>query len=156
MSSKPNKNWTLNGGGDLRYVELRSKALQQHNSGLSWNMNVNSTYTLPKSYSIEASGGVGSGWISLQQTTRSLYYWYGFSGKRQFWNKKASLTFNFNNPFNRGVWQKSVQQAPTFTAENRYFYVGRSARLTFEWRFGQINTDGGKHGKKIKNDDSGR
>lgn len=156
VSSKPNKNWTLNGGGDLRYVDLRSKALQQHNSGLSWNMNVNSTYTLPNNYSVETSGGVGSGWISLQQTTRSLYYWYGFSGKRQFWNKKASLTFNFNNPFNRGVWQKSIQQAPTFTAENRYFYVGRSARLTFEWRFGQINSNGVKQGKKIKNDDSGR
>ncbi len=156
VSSKPNKNWALNGSGDLRYVDLRSQALQQHNSGLSWNMNVNSTYTLPKSYSIETSGGIGSGWISLQQTTRSLYYWYGFSGKRQFWNKKGSLTFNFDNPFNRGVWQKSIQQAPTFTAENRYFYVGRSARLTFEWRFGQINTDGVKQGKKIKNDDSGR
>lgn len=156
VSSKPNKNWALNGSGDLRYVDLRSQALQQHNSGLSWNMNVNSTYTLPKSYSIETSGGIGSGWISLQQTTRSLSYWYGFSGKRQFWNKKGSLTFNFDNPFNRGVWQKSIQQAPTFTAENRYFYVGRSARLTFEWRFGQINTDGVKQGKKIKNDDSGR
>jgi hypothetical protein len=35
-------------------------------------------------------------------------------------------------------------------------YVTRSARITFEWRFGQMNGDGGKKGKKIKNDDSGR
>lgn len=156
VSSKPNKNWNLNGGGDFRYIDLTSTALQQHNSGVMWNVNVNSTYTLPKNYSMQLYSHVNSGWISLQRTTSTLSYWYGFSGKREFWDKKAGLTLEVNNPFNKAVWQKSVQEASTFTSEDHYFYVNRSVRLNFEWRFGQMNADGGKKGKKIKNDDSGR
>lgn len=156
VSSKPNKDWNLNGGGDIRYVDLTSPALQQRNSGFVWNVNINSTYTLPKNYSVQLYSSFNSGWISLQRTTRTLSYWYGFSGKREFWDKKANLTLGINNPFNKGIWQRSVQEASTFTSEDRFFYVNRSVRLTFEWRFGQMNADGGKKGKKIKNDDSGR
>lgn len=156
ISSKPNKNWTLNGGGDGRYMYVSSLALNQHNSGFVWNANLNSTYTLPKNYSIQAYGNIYSGWLSLQRTTHTPSFWYGLSGKRQFWDKKASFTLNLNNPFNRGVRQKAMQQGPTFISENEYFWVSRSFRLTFEWRFGQMNADGGKKGKKITNDDSGR
>lgn len=35
----------------------------------------------------------------------------------------------------------------TFTSEDRFFWVNRSARLTFEWRFGQMNA-GSQAGKE--------
>ncbi len=40
---QPTKNWSLNGGADFRYVALRSPALNQGNSGLVWNVNLNSS-----------------------------------------------------------------------------------------------------------------
>jgi hypothetical protein len=43
-----------------------------------------------------------------------------------------------------------------FQAESNYFFVNRSYLLTFEYRFGKVSAEGGKEGKKIKNDDSGR
>jgi ferric enterobactin receptor len=156
ISSQPNKDWNMSGGGDVRYIDMHSRAMQQQNDGVVWNFNLNTTYKLPKEFTLQANGGVGSGWISLQRTTTTNWYWYGLSAKHQFWDKKATLTLGLNNPFNRGVTQKSEEAAPTFRSESQFFYVNRSVRLTFEWRFGQMSTEGGKQGKKIKNDDSGR
>jgi ferric enterobactin receptor len=156
VSARPNKNWNLNGSVDLRYVDISSPRLKQHNSGYVWSGNVNSTYTLPGEHTVQVYGSLNSGNRSLQRTTHTLSYWYGFSAKHVFWNKKANLTLGVNNPFNRGVKQESTAFAPSFIAESHNLYVTRSVRLTFEWRFGQIPNESGKTGKKIRNDDSGR
>jgi outer membrane receptor protein involved in Fe transport len=97
LSGQVNKSWSMNGSTDIRYVDLRSLALKQQNNGFVGNLNFNSTYKLPKDYSIQANGGLGTGWISLQRTN-SGYYWYGVSGKRQFWNKKQALTLTSTIP----------------------------------------------------------
>ena len=155
ISGQPNKNWNLNGGGDIRYVDLRSPALQQSNNGIVWNINLNTTYKLPKDFSIQANGNFGSGWISLQGTN-SGFYWYGLAGKREFMDKKASITLGVNNPFGRGIRQTSRQATQTYESETRFLFVNRSVRLTFEWRFGQMTAGGGgKRSKKISNDDKG-
>jgi outer membrane receptor protein involved in Fe transport len=156
ISSRPNKNWNLNGGGNINYINIESKALNQQNDGFLWNMNINSTYKLPKEFTIQTNGSISSGWMNLQRTDRLPFYWYGFSVKKALLDKKASLNLNVNNPFNRGLEQRSREIAPTFISESRLFFVNRSFRLTFEWRFGQMNTESGKQGKKIRNDDSGR
>jgi hypothetical protein len=143
----------LNGGIDLRYVDLRSPGLNQRNNGLVGNVNISSTYKLPHNYTFQANGNANSGWISLQGRGSS-FYWYGFALKRELLDKKASLTLGVNNPFNRGVVQTFTQAAPTFEAETQSLFVNRSARIAFEWRFGQMSS-GGKQSKKISNDDAG-
>ena len=156
VSAKPNKNWNLNGGGDVRYMEISSPALNQQNDGVMWNVNLNTSYKLPKDYTLQLFSNLYSGWLSLQRTNTSVGYWYGLSVKKAFWSEKASLTFGMNNPFARGVRQISEESAPSYTAHNEFLYVNRSFRLSFEWRFGQLSSGGGKQGKKIANDDSGR
>ncbi|OZI08826.1 TonB-dependent receptor [Siphonobacter sp. BAB-5385] len=153
LSGQVNKSWTLNGGTDLRYVDLYSPSLQQGNSGTVVNINVNSTYKLPKNYTFQANGNFNSGWINIQGTGSS-FFWYGFALKREFWEKKASLTLGVNNPFNQGMRQTYRQISPTFVSTSQSFFVNRSARLAFEWRFGQM-TAVGKQGRKIRNDDAG-
>ena len=154
LAGQPNKEWNMNGGADIRYVDLNSPRLNQGNAGVVWNINLNSTYKLPKNFTVQVDGNYNSGWISLQGKN-SGFYWHGVSVKREFWDKKASLNLGLNNPFNRGVRLTSQQEAPTFIAQNNMFHVTRSARLTFEWRFGQMTAGGGKQGKKISNDDKG-
>jgi outer membrane receptor protein involved in Fe transport len=153
LSGQASTVWTLNGGMDLRYVDLRSPGLNQRNNGLVGNVNISSTYKLPHNYTFQANGNVNSGWISLQGRGSS-FYWYGFALKRELLNKKASLTLGVNNPFNRGVVQTFTQAAPTFEAETQSLFVNRSVRIAFEWRFGQMSS-GGKQSKKISNDDAG-
>jgi ferric enterobactin receptor len=154
-SSQPNKNWNLSGGTDVRYVDLNSIALQQRNNGYVWSFNMNTSYKLPKEITLQAYGSWFSGWISLQGSN-SGSYWYGLSAKHVFWDKKATLTAGVNNPFQRGVWQKNQQSGASFQSTSNYFFVNRSYRLTFEYRFGKLSAEGGKEGKKIRNDDSGR
>lgn len=153
ISGQASKVWTLTGGLDLRYVDLRSPSLNQSNNGLVSNVNINSTYKLPHDYTFQANGTINSGWISLQGQGSS-FYWYGFALKRELMAKKASLTLGVNNPFNQGITQTLVQSAPTFQSETRSFFVSRSARIAFEWRFGQLGS-GTKQSKKISNDDAG-
>ncbi len=154
LSGQASKNWTLNGGADLRYVEIFSRAQHQGNSGVVSNFNVNSTYKFPRNITFQANGSVSTGWINLQGKG-SGFYWYGFALKREFWEKKASLTLGINNPLNRGLRQTYRQFAPTFESVTQSLYVNRSARLAFEWRFGKMSS-GGKQGRKISNDDTGR
>jgi ferric enterobactin receptor len=154
-SSQPIKNWNLSGGTDIRYVDLQSKALNQRNDGYMWSANMNTSYKLPKEFTIQAYGSYYSGWISLQGNNTGSY-WYGFSGKHEFWDKKATLTAGINNPLKRAFTQKSKQSAPSFQSETEHQFVNRSFRITFEYRFGKLSAEGGKQGKKIMNDDSGR
>lgn len=153
LSGQANKNWTLNGGADVRYVDLNSPGLNQRNSGLVGNVNVSSTYKLPHNYTFQANGNANSGWISLQGQN-TAFYWYGFALKRELMAKKASLTLGVNNPFNRGIFQTNTQSAATFESETRFFFLTRSVRLAFEWRFGQMSA-GGKQSRKVQNDDAG-
>ncbi|GAB3884629.1 TonB-dependent receptor [Spirosoma agri] len=152
VSSQPIKNWNLNAGGDIRYVDLFSPALNQGNSGLVWSVNMNTSYKLTPNYTLQANGNYSSGWISLQGTNTG-FYWHSLSAKREFMNKQASLTLGLNNPFIQVINQTNRQSAPTFESESRFYSYRRSVRLTFEWRFGQMNAGGAKKGKKISNDD---
>ncbi|MBC3783740.1 outer membrane beta-barrel family protein [Spirosoma utsteinense] len=154
ISLKPNKDFTISTGAELTYVDLTSIALNQRTSGWVWNLSPNLSYKLPKDLTLQATGFVGSGWISLQSRNSGWYY-YGISAKKEFMNKNASLTLNLNNPFNRTVRITGTQFAPTFTAQSTSLFVNQSARLTFSYKFGQMNS-GGKQSRKITNDDSRR
>lgn len=154
ISGKPVKDWNLNGGFDIRYVDLRSPATNQKNNGIVWNTNLNSTYKINKNYTIQANGSYGSGWINLQGKY-SGFYWYGISAKRMLMKEKANISVIVNNPFNAGIERTGKQFAPTFSSVENSIYYNRQVRVSFEWRFGQMSA-GGKQSKKIANDDTGR
>jgi hypothetical protein len=152
-SGQLSKDWTFNGGADVRYQELSSPALGSATAALSGASTSTPPTSFPKDITVQADGNYDTGWISLQGRGTG-FYWYNFSAKREFWSKKASLTLGVSNPFNRGVRQTFRQSAPTFTTEARNFFVTRNLRLAFEWRFGQMTAGGGgKQSKKINNDD---
>ncbi len=151
---QPNKSLNVSIGSDLTYVTLTSVALRQQNAGWVASINTNISYRLPKDITLQANGYVGSGWIQLQGTNSGFYY-YGLSGKREFWDKKASLTLNLNNPFNRAVRVTGTQSAPSFQAQTISNFVNRSLRLTFSYKFGSVSSSNGRtrESKKISNDD---
>ncbi len=152
LSLQPNKNFNFSIGTDLTYVDLTSVALNQRTNGWVWSVSPNASYKLPKDFTLQASGYVGSGWISLQSRNSGWYY-YGLTAKKELMDKKISLTLNLNNPFNRSVRITGEQFAPSFTAQNSSAFVNRSVRLTLSYKFGQMSS-GGKQSKKISNDDN--
>ncbi len=152
LSLQPNKRFNSSVGTELTYVDLTSTSLRQQTNGWVWNVSSNASYKLPKDFTLQANGYIGSGWISLQSRNSGWYY-YGLAAKKELMDKKISLTLNVNNPFNRDVRMTSDQFAPTFTAQGTSLFVNRSVRLTFSYKFGKMST-GGKQSKKIRNDDN--
>lgn len=151
VSVQPNKNLNLNLSTELTYLSLSSVALQQSNAGWVLGGGADISYKLPKNYTLQFNGYANTGWVSLQSNQTGWYY-YGFAGKKEFWDKKGSLVLNVSNPFNRFVQIRSESSAPTFTAVNQSAFINRSVRLTFSYRFGQMSA-GGKQSKKISNND---
>jgi outer membrane receptor protein involved in Fe transport len=152
-TTQPLPNWNLGGGGELTYVDMKTTNSTLKASGWTWRLNYNTSYKFPKDYTIQADGSVGSGWINLQRKN-SGWYWYSFSGKKELWKKKASLTLGVNNPFNARVKITAVRTDPSFLEYSNFSFINRGVRLTFEWRFGEM-VAGGKQTKKISNDDKG-
>ncbi|WP_338873830.1 TonB-dependent receptor [Spirosoma sp. SC4-14] len=151
LTLQPNKNINLSINSELTYVHLTSIAFQQQTTGWIWSISPNFSYKLPKDWTLQSNGFVSSGWVSLQSRNTGWYY-YSLSAKKEFIDKKASLTLNINNPFNRDVKITSNQFAPSYTAQNISFYMNRSVRLTVSYKFGQMSS-GGKQSRKISNDD---
>lgn len=152
LTLQPTKAFNISSGLDIQYIDLVSMATQQRNAGWVWSLNGNASYKLPKDLTLQANASYGSGWIALQGTF-SGYYWYSLAAKKELMKKKADLTLAVNNPFSQGIYQYGTQSAPTFTSDQRSFWVNRSFRLTFAYRFGQMSS-GGKQSKKVQNDDS--
>ncbi|NEM97631.1 TonB-dependent receptor domain-containing protein [Pontibacter burrus] len=151
VSGQLTKIWQLNGGAEARMVNMESKALGLERNALNWYFYVNSTVKLPKDFSVQVNGNYNNGWIGLQQRN-SAWYWHGISAKKEFMDKKASLTLGINNPFTSRFKQVATRADNNFTADIVDYRYNRSARLTFEWRFGQMIADNGKRTKKISND----
>lgn len=149
---QPNKSLNVTIGSDLTYVKLESVALRQQNAGWVASVNTNMSYKLPKNITLQANGYLGSGWIQLQGTNSGFYY-YSLAGKQEFWDKKASLTLNLSNPFNRAVRVTGEQFAQSFRAVNVAHFVNRSVRLTFSYKFGSVSSGNSRQSKKISNDD---
>lgn len=152
VSAQPTKKMNVSVNTELTYLSLSSVALQQSNAGWVFGIGPDVSYKLPKDWTLQVNGYTNTGWVGLQFTQTGWYY-YGLAGKKEFWDKKASLTLNLNNPLNRSVRVRAESAAPSFTAVNQSAFVNRSVRLTFSYRFGQMSA-GGKQSKKISNNDA--
>ncbi len=153
LSGEIVKKLTLNVGTEIQYLDLRSPALGQQNAGWIGSLNTNLTYKLDKAVTLQFNSYFNTGWVTLQGRSSGWQY-YQVSAKREFWDKKASLSLRVTNPLARDVRQTQTQAAPTFTAQSTSYYVNRQVQLAFEWRFGQMSS-GGKQSRKISNDDKG-
>ncbi|ADB36885.1 TonB-dependent receptor domain-containing protein [Spirosoma linguale] len=148
-----NRNWKINGGGEFYHTQFSSTALQVQNSGWLWQLNLNMAYQLPQNYSLQAYGMYSTGWILLQGKN-SAWYHYSLAARKEFWDRKASLTLGVNNPFTQPFRQNNESQSSSFRAHTANQYVTRSVKLTFSWQFGQIRAGNEPAGKKIINDDA--
>ena len=153
LSGEVVKKLTLNAGTEIQYLDLRSPALGQQNSGWVGSLNTNVTYKADKAVTLQFNSFFNTGWVTLQGRSSGWKY-YQVSAKREFWDKKASLSLRVTNPLARDVRQTQTQAAPTFTSQSAFYYVQRQIQLAFEWRFGQMS-NGGKQNRKITNDDRG-
>ncbi|NII83228.1 TonB-dependent receptor [Pedobacter sp. SG908] len=134
---KPASNWTVNAGAEIFHLHFNSKALDISNKGMFFNTTLNNTLTLPHDLLLSISGDYGNGFITLQGKN-SANYSYRFAISKQFWNKKASITFATVNPFQKTFKETVYAFAPTFQSTGINRFYNRSATLSFSWQFGGL------------------
>jgi outer membrane receptor protein involved in Fe transport len=151
-SARPVKQWNLSGSFGLNYNILNSTALNINNENWSYQFNLNTSIQLPNNISIQANGSYNSRRIQLQGQSSGFYY-YGFSGRKEFKKQKVTVTANFENPFRRYNTIESILRTPTFMSDGSNYNVIRNIRLSVNWRFGKMNAGQNREKKKISNDD---
>ena len=149
-SAKPAKGWDISGGPDLQYIVRRSPMLGISRSGFSASMNFNTSYKLPKDFTLQGFmfGSLPS--PDLQgRGPANLYYQLG--AKKTFLKGKADAVLNFGSPFNNTWRYRSTLDTPAFSEVTNSYAYQRSFRFSLSYRFGQAQQT--KQRKSISNDD---
>lgn len=141
-------NLTVNGGVELYQVWFKSDALQVKNEAGFYSFNLNLSYTLPKDYTLQASGDYSNGYVTLQGRN-SASWSYSFTAQKEFFNKKASVLIGVSNPFQRSMLQRSYATAPTFRSTEVNNFYNRSFHVTLNWKFGSMKAHDHEEEKKM-------
>ncbi len=152
-SLKPVQAWNISGNATLNYNRLRSVALNRTASQLAVNLSLNTSLKMGKLYTAQAYGGFGTGSVLLQ-SRYSGYYYYSLGLKRTFLKDKADLTFNASNFFTPGREFRSSTTTDQFISESVSYQYQRTVRLAFSYRFGQLDANGSRQRRSVRNDDS--
>ena len=138
--------WTLTPNLNINYNKYLASAKSiggALNTGvLAWNLNMTSTFTLPKDFTVELNGFYNSATIYGYFRADPQYSVSG-GFQKSFWKKKASLKLNLNDIFNINKFSGG-QPNINLTVLNHW--ESRRASLTFTYRFGGNPNTGQKKG----------
>ena len=149
-SAKPAKGWDISGGPDVQYIVRRSPALGIERRGFTASMNFNTSYKLPKNFTLQGFLVASLPSPDLQgRGSANLYYQMG--AKKTFLKDKADVVLNLAAPFNNYWRYRNTTDTPAFSETNLNFSYQRAFRLAFNYRFGQAQQ--GKQRKSVSNDD---
>lgn len=149
---KPVKQWNLSGSVTINYNLLNSPALQTSNRNWSYQFNANTSIQLPANFSLQGNGSYNSRRVMLQGQS-SGYYYYAFSGRKEFKKQNLTITANFENPFRRYNTIVNLLRTTTFITDGSNYNVIRNIRLSVNWRFGKMSAAPTKQRKRVNNDD---
>ena len=149
-SLKPTPKWDLSVGPDVQYLIRRSPALGANRRGFMAGLNLNTSYKLTKTFTLQGFlyGSLPEPTI---QGTGAANLYYQFGAKKSFLKEKLDLTVNLSSPFNRYWAYRGTFSTPYFNETGAYLAYQRSVRVYVGYRFGQ--TQQGKRRKSISNDD---
>ncbi len=150
-SAKPAKGWEISGGPDVQYIVRRSPALGIERRGFTASLNLNTSYKLPKNFTLQGFLVASLPSPDLQgRGSANLYYQMG--AKKTFLKDKADVVLNLAAPFNNYWLYRNTTDTPAFRETNLGYSYQRCFRFSFNYRFGQAQ-QGGKQRKSVSNDD---
>ncbi|MEO0469100.1 MAG: TonB-dependent receptor [Bacteroidota bacterium] len=154
-SIKPVKIWTLRGGFSLFSYDASGIINGQEvtNTALLWNANLNSSFQLPKNWSIEFFGFFRSPRQTLQGS-RTSFYFYNAGIKKTLWKKKGSLGLSIVQPFQRTLRFDNDAVGENFTQMTSFETPFRSFNFNFSYRFGKLESrNRNRNRNRINNND---
>jgi iron complex outermembrane receptor protein len=130
---------TLNGNvyfTDISASSTRPEIGSLQNRGYSWDAKAILSYRLPKDYTVQVNGSYKAPQIIPQGTTINVYF-MDLSIAKNF-NKKFSMNFTISDIFNTKRWG-AFYETPMFNQEFSRRWESRYARITFSYRFGEMD-----------------
>ncbi|MCA8831799.1 TonB-dependent receptor domain-containing protein [Hymenobacter pini] len=151
-SVKPVPKWDVSGNVNVYYVSLKSPSLGLNNSGVMYNLNLNSGYKFEKGLSVQFFGGLNSPRVQLQGRQQAWTF-YSVGLRKNLLKDKADLTLNADNFLSATRNLSTTLNTDQFRQEsNNYIYL-RGVRLAFNYRFGKVSQQAPKRRRSIQNDD---
>ncbi len=105
--------------------------------GFNYRINLNATYTVNNTLTVEAFGNFNSQRINVQGKMPS-FTTYNFAVRKQIFHKKGSIAFTTTNPFNKYVNQQTELTGENFTMANLRQLPYRSFGINFTYKFGKL------------------
>lgn len=158
-NTRPTTNWTIGGSSNIYYVDLNGSYAK--NSGVMFNLNMNSSYNLGKGITAQFNGGFNSRRVQLLGEFASFSY-HTLAFKKELFDKKGGLSIGLDNPFRESMRMRNsvrVEESPTnpraYTQEILMNNFNRGFRVSFDYRFGKMDQQKPPRRKKsIRNDDA--
>jgi len=106
--------------------------------GMRYRVNLNLNYQFPKNFILEVFGNYNSAAKNIQgKNPQSVTY--TFAGRKEFWNKKASLGFTITNPFNKYIRQVTTVNTGDYDSYSVRELPYRSFGISFSYKFGKMD-----------------
>jgi outer membrane receptor protein involved in Fe transport len=149
------KKLSININAELMYVWLKGTYNNQfyYNKGYQGHLFTNTGYKFNKGYRLNLNAGFDSRYVLLQG--RDNYYpSFSLSGSKTLWNEKGTISVFVNNPHQKFLRLDYYTKTPDFyqTNYNDNFY--RNFGISFNYKFGKLNSDIKKNKRGISNDDT--
>lgn len=144
------RGWSANGNININYLKFSGSTSETLNKGWAADLDLNSTVSLPRSFSIQVFGQYSSRLVTLQGNKSSQFY-YSMAVKKNFPVSKFVITLAAVNPFNRYISQKEEIRGFNFVSTTANYYFLRAFKLTLNWEFGGAGNN--RERKRITNDD---
>jgi outer membrane receptor protein involved in Fe transport len=123
-------------------------------TGFAYRINLNGSYDFGHDLAVEVFGNYNAAQRTIQGT-RPAFMFYNIALRKQFMNKKASLSLTAANPFNEYVDQKTTASGTNFTQNSLRQVPFRSFGISLSYKFGKLEfkKDRDKDGEKDKGED---
>jgi outer membrane receptor protein involved in Fe transport len=144
---------SLNGGSDLYYAALNDN-ISTKNEGWVVSGRIFGSYELQKGWGLQFFSFFRGRQVQLQGTQGGFGI-YSLGVKKDFNEKRGSIGFGAENFFTPSFKIRSESNSPTFQQKSLSVLHNMGFRVTFSYRIGKMNVDGGrpKRRKSISNDD---
>lgn len=143
----------LNMNGNISYFknELTDNSTGIKNSNYTWTARVMSTIMLPMNLSLQLSYNYTGENVTSQGTTKPLQSLDG-AIRKDFWDKKASLSFRISDIFNTQKFETNLS-GTNFSQDFTRSRDSRVAFLTFTYNFGNQDKQNMRNRNRNKNND---
>ncbi|MGI4749310.1 MAG: outer membrane beta-barrel protein [Janthinobacterium lividum] len=123
------------------------------NSGLTGNSSANLGYKFDKGYRLGFDAGFYSGDVLLQGKT-SHYIYSSYSGSKELFKKKLTVSFAAANPYKKFFIFNQSNNTPDYNQIAHYYNRYRSFNISLNYKFGKLEGNIKKNAHGINNDDT--